>query len=345
MKGLVKYEKGPGNMEIREIAEPKALPGQVKIEVKAAGICGSDLHIYHSDIAIPVRPPVVTGHEFSGVVVEVGEGVTSCKVGDRVSSETAFEYCGKCHNCKTGRYNLCDGRRTLGYWFNGAFAKYTVVPEGRIHVLPDSISYEEAALLEPAACVTHAVMDLASIEAGNVVLVSGPGAIGLIALQVAKAHGAYVIVSGTSIDAERLGFAKKLGADLIVDVQKEDLLAVVKAHTIMGRGADVVLECSGSGRATAAGIEAVKKQGQFVQIGLAGKPFELNFDRICYKEIKVTGSLGSVWTSWINAINLVAMKKLNLKDLVSHTLKLDDWEKGFDIFEKKEGLKILFKPE
>jgi L-iditol 2-dehydrogenase len=332
-------------MEIREIAEPKALPGQVKIEVKAAGICGSDLHIYHSDIAIPVRPPVVTGHEFSGVVVEVGEGVTSCKVGDRVSSETAFEYCGKCHNCKTGRYNLCDGRRTLGYWFNGAFAKYTVVPEGRIHVLPDSISYEEAALLEPAACVTHAVMDLASIEAGNVVLVSGPGAIGLIALQVAKAHGAYVIVSGTSIDAERLGFAKKLGADLIVDVQKEDLLAVVKAHTIMGRGADVVLECSGSGRATAAGIEAVKKQGQFVQIGLAGKPFELNFDRICYKEIKVTGSLGSVWTSWINAINLVAMKKLNLKDLVSHTLKLDDWEKGFDIFEKKEGLKILFKPE
>lgn len=345
MKGLVKYEKGPGNMEIREIAEPKALPGQVKIEVKAAGICGSDLHIYHSDIAIPVRPPVVTGHEFSGVVVEVGEGVTSCKVGDRVSSETAFEYCGKCHNCKTGRYNLCDGRRTLGYWYNGAFAKYTVVPEGRIHVLPDSISYEEAALLEPAACVTHAVMDLASIEAGNVVLVSGPGAIGLIALQVAKAHGAYVIVSGTSIDAERLGFAKKLGADLIVDVQKEDLLAVVKAHTIMGRGADVVLECSGSGRATAAGIEAVKKQGQFVQIGLAGKPFELNFDRICYKEIKVTGSLGSVWTSWINAINLVAMKKLNLKDLVSHTLKLDDWEKGFDIFEKKEGLKILFKPE
>ena len=345
MKGLVKFEKGPGNLEVRDIAEPMVEAGQVKIEVKAAGICGSDLHIYHSDIAIPVNPPVVIGHEFSGVVVAVGEGVTSCKVGDRVSSETAYAYCGMCHNCKTGRYNLCDQRRTLGYWFNGAFAKYTVVPAGRIHVLPDTISFEEAALLEPAACVTHAVMDLATIQAGDVVLVSGPGAIGLIALQVAKAHGAYVIVSGTSIDAERLEFAKKLGADLTVDVQKEDLLAVVKANTIMGRGADVVLECSGSGRATAAGIEAVKKQGQFVQIGLAGKPFELNFDRICYKEIKVTGSLGSVWTSWINAINLVATKKLNLKDLASHTFKLDEWEKGFDLFEKKEGLKILFKPE
>jgi L-iditol 2-dehydrogenase len=345
MKGLVKFDKGPGNMEIREVAEPVVQPGQVKIEVKAAGICGSDIHILHSDIAIPVRPPVVTGHEFSGVVTAVGEGVTTCKVGDRVTSETAYAYCGKCHNCKTGRYNLCDERRTLGYWFNGAFAKYTVVPEDRIHLLTDSISFEEAALLEPAACVTHAVMDLATIQAGDVVLVSGPGAVGLIAMQVAKAHGAFVIVSGTSVDADRLAFAEKLGADRIVDVTKEDVLAVVKSLTHMGRGADVVLECSGSGRATATGIEAVRKQGQFVQIGLAGKPFELNFDRICYKEIKVTGSLGSVWTAWNNAIKLVEAKKLNLKDLVSHTFSLDEWEKGFDVFEKKEGLKVLFKPE
>ncbi|MFA6682394.1 MAG: zinc-binding dehydrogenase [Sphaerochaeta sp.] len=211
--------------------------------------------------------------------------------------------------------------------------------------MPDSISFEEAALLEPAACVTHATMDLATIQAGDVVLVSGPGAIGLIALQVAKAHGAFVIVSGTSVDAERLKNAEKFGADRIVDVTKEDLLEVVRNLTQDGRGVDVVLECSGSGRATATGIEAVKKQGQFVQIGLAGKPFELNFDRICYKEIKVTGSLGSVWTAWKNAIRLVETKQLNLKDLISHEFKLDDWEKGFEVFENKEGLKVLFRPE
>jgi L-iditol 2-dehydrogenase len=344
MKGLVKYDSGPGNLELREIAEPKPLAHQVKIEVKAAGICGSDIHIWHSDIAIPVRPPVVIGHEFSGVVVEVGEGVTTCKVGDRVTSETAYSYCGKCHNCKTGRYNLCDERRTLGYWYNGAFAKYTVVPEDRIHILSKSVSFEEGAMMEPAACVTNALMDLINIQAGDVVLVSGPGAVGLIALQVAKAHGAFVIVSGTSVDAKRLEFAKKLGADIVVDVTKEDLLEIVKKNTLMGRGVDVVAECSGSGRATAAGIEAVRKQGHFVQIGLAGSPFELNFDRICYKEIKVTGSLGSVWTSWKNAIKLVESGKLNLKDLASHTFSLDDWQKGFEVFENKEGLKVLFKP-
>lgn len=345
MKGLVKYGKGPGNMEVRDIPEPIALPGQVKIEVMAAGICGSDIHIRHGDIAIPINPPVVTGHEFSGIVREVGEGVTSCKPGDRVTSETAYAYCGKCHNCKTGRYNLCDHRLVLGYWFDGAFAKYTVVPEDRIHLLADSVSFEEAALLEPAACVAHATMDLATIQAGDVVLVSGPGAIGMIAMQIAKAHGAYVIVCGTHVDTGRLQFALELGADKIIDVTTADLLAEVKALTPMGRGADVVLECSGSGRATATGIEAVRKQGQFVQIGLAGKPFELNFERICYKEIKVTGSLGSVWTSWNHASRLVETKRLNLKALISHTFPLDQWEKGFEVFERKEGLKILIKPE
>lgn len=343
MKGLVKYQAGPGNMEIRDMPEPSPKPGQVKIEVKATGICGSDLHIYHSDIPIPVNPPVITGHEFSGVVTEVGEGVTTCSVGDRVTSETAFSYCGKCHNCKTGRYNLCDNRLTLGYWYNGAFGKYTVVPEDRIHKLSDGISFETGAMIEPMACVTHAAMNLSTIQSGDVVLVSGPGSIGLITMQVAKAHGAYVIVSGTSVDEARLRTAEELGADLTVDVTKTDLIEVVKEHS-GGRGADIVYECSGAGAGTAAGIEAVKKQGQFVQIGLASKAFELDFARICFKEIKVTGSLGSIWTSWEKAIRLLEMGKVDLEKLASHKFTLDEWEKAFELFENKEGMKILIKP-
>jgi L-iditol 2-dehydrogenase len=331
-------------MEVREVKDPSPGPGQVKIEVKAAGICGSDIHILHSDIAIPVNPPVVTGHEFSGVITEIGDGVTTCSVGDRVTSETAFEYCGVCHNCKTGRYNLCDNRLTLGYWFNGAFAKYTIVPEGRIHKLADHVSFEEGAMLEPTACVAHAVMDLASIQAGNTVLVSGPGAVGLIAVQIARAHGAHVIVSGTDVDAERLKMAQEdFGADDVIDVTKENLLERVSDITD-GVGVDVVLECSGSGRATAAGIEAVKKQGQFVQIGLAGVPFSIDFERICFKEIRVTGSLGSVWTSWKHAIRLLESGQIQLKKLASHSYPLDQWEKAFEVFEKKEGLKVLIKP-
>jgi len=345
MKGLVKFADGPGNMEIREVPEPHPGAGQVKIAVKAAGICGSDIHIRHSDIAIPVRPPVITGHEFSGVVVETGEGVTSCREGDRVTSETAFSYCGVCHNCKTGRYNLCDKRRTLGYWYDGAFAQYTVVPEGRIHKLADHVSFEEGALLEPAACVAHAVMDLAVIQAGSTVLVSGPGAIGQMALQMAKAHGAYVLVSGAAADAERLKLAEEaFGADRIIDVSREDPVEAAR-ETTGGRGADIVLECSGAGRATATGLEAVKKQGQFVQIGLAGAPFELDFARICYKEIRVTGSLGSVWTSWKNALELVETGSINLKKLVSHRFSIDEWEKAFRVFEDKEGMKVLMHPQ
>ncbi|MDR3122040.1 MAG: alcohol dehydrogenase catalytic domain-containing protein, partial [Clostridiales bacterium] len=151
MKGLVKYEAGPGNMEVRDIPIPEPGPGQVRIKIAEAGICGSDLHIYHSDIAIPVRPPVVVGHEFSGVVDAIGEGVAACAPGDRVVSETAFSYCGVCEYCRSGWYNLCPERKTLGYWYNGVFASYTVVPEGRVHAIPENVSFTAAAMTEPLA--------------------------------------------------------------------------------------------------------------------------------------------------------------------------------------------------
>lgn len=342
MKGLVKFAAEAGNMEIREVEEPKIKPGFVKIAVKATGICGSDIHIQHSDIAIPVKPPVITGHEFSGVVLEVGEGVTSCKEGDRVTSETAFSYCGICENCKNGRYNLCDNRKTLGYWYNGAFAPVTMVPADRIHHLAPSISFEEGALLEPLACVCHAAIDLSRITAGDVVLVSGPGAIGIMTMQVAKAHGAKVIVSGTSIDKERLQVAENLGADYIIDVFEKNLLEEVKNIT-NGKGVDIVYECSGSAPGTRTGIDAVKKYGQFVQIGLASKGFELDFPKICYKEIKVTGSLGSIWSSWDRAIKLVESGLVNVKALATKEFDLEHWQEAFSAFEQKEGLKILIK--
>jgi len=345
MKGLVKYAKGSGNMEVRDMPEPNPGPGQIKIEIKAAGICGSDLHIFHDDIdGIPINPPVITGHEFAGVVTAVGEGVTRWKVGDRVSSETAFSFCGDCLHCRTGFYNLCASRRTLGYWYNGVFAKYTVVPQERVHLLPDHVDFLSGALCEPLACVTHAVMELTKIEAGDVVLVSGPGAIGLLALQVAKAQGATVIVSGTSIDEKRLAMAKQLGADHIIDITKEDVFAVVKELTGNKGGVDVLLECSGSPRAVDPGFLLTRKAGQYTQIGLFGKPLQVDFEKICFRELKVTGSLGSTWTSWEKAIQLLSAGKVNTKILVSDVLPITDWAAAFDKFEKKEGFKLVLTP-
>lgn len=343
MKALVKFQKGDGFMELREIPEPEAGYGQVKIKVRYAGICGSDLHIYHQDIGIPIRPPVVTGHEFSGTITQTGEGVEGWKTGDRVVCETAFRCCGTCLHCREGSYNLCDERRTLGYWHDGAFAPYTVVPAARLHALPESVSFLAGALLEPLACVTHAVMELTGIRAGDLVLVSGPGAIGLAALQVARSHGARVIVSGTTADADRLEAAKKLGAEWAVDVMETDLLDLV-GKVSKGAGVDAVLECSGNPKAVDTGFLAVRKRGQFTQIGLFGGPIHVDFEKICYKEIRVTGSLASRWASWEKAIALVERKHVVLEPLVSDIMPLAAWKEAFGMFEAKKGLKLVLDP-
>ena len=151
MKGVMKYQDGPGHVELRDIPEPTPGPGQIKIRVEYAGICGSDLHIYDSNIAITTRPPVVIGHEFSGVVAEVGEGVTDFKPGDRIVAEAVYHYCGKCKYCRDGFYNLCVDKLSFGYVYNGAFERYTIVEQKNAHHLPDEIDLLSAAMLEPLA--------------------------------------------------------------------------------------------------------------------------------------------------------------------------------------------------
>lgn len=344
MKALRKIAPEPGNMRIEEVREPSAGPGMIKIEVKKAGICGSDLHIYHSDIAIPVRPPVTTGHEFSGVIAEIGEGVEGFEVGQRVVSETAFSYCGKCDFCKEGYYNLCSERRTLGYWYDGIFTNYTVVPAGRVHLIPENVSDLEACMTEPLACVCHAIYDLCVIKAGDVVLVSGPGAIGLMAAQVAKALGAVVIVSGTGIDGDRLKMAKEeFGIDYTVNLQEQDLKELVMEVT-GGYGADVVLECSGSAAGVNSGLDLIKKLGYFTQIGMGKPRIEFDIEKLQYKEIHFRGSLGSRYHSWRTALKLLEQKKVKLEPLARTILPLDKWQEAFESFEKKEGCKFILEP-
>jgi len=343
MKALVKYAPGPGNMEIRDIPEPTPGPGQIKIEIQEAGICGSDLHIYHSDIAIPVNPPVVTGHEFSGIVSAVGAGVTRFKPGDRVVSETAYHYCGVCDFCREGYYNLCVERRTLGYWFNGVFTKYTVVPEGRVHLIPENVSFTAAAMAEPLACVAHAVYDLCRIVPNDLVLISGPGAIGLMALQIAKSFGARTIVSGTNVDKERLELAKQLGADYTINSQQENLAERINALS-NNYGADVVLECSGNQFAIDAALNVIKKRGWFTQIGLPGKKIEFDIEKVCFKELHFSGSLGSRNHSWRMALGLLSSGKVKLEPLATVKLPITDWEKAFEMFEKKQGYKLFLLP-
>ncbi len=284
------------------------------------------------------------GHEFSGTVDRLGDGVEGWRPGDRVVAETSYEVCGTCRYCASGFYNLCAGRKVLGYWHDGAFARLTVVPARRVHRLPDGIGFKAGALMEPTACVVHGMCELISIDPGDVVLVTGPGAIGLTAVQVAKAAGAKVIVSGTADDRARLELAVKLGADAAVDVTAADLAKVVNDLTA-GRGVDVAVECAGNDRAVRSGIDALRRQGQFLQLGLLGRDLQLAFDAIVYKELKVTGSFSSRDVSWRRAIELVERGEVRPELLVSGEYPLDGWEEAFRMHAGRKGLKILFKPE
>jgi len=203
------------NIELKEVPEPPVGPGEVKIQVEAAGICGSDLHILHGDIQIPMRPPFVIGHEFAGVVVEVGEGVRRWETGARVTAENSRSVCGHCRYCATGSYNLCPERLAVGYAFDGAFARYCVVPEERVHRLPENVDFVSGALSDPSACAYHAVQDLTGIDAGDVVLITGPGPMGLFCLQYVKANGGTVILTGLPRDRPRLELGKRLGGPLM----------------------------------------------------------------------------------------------------------------------------------
>lgn len=341
MKAVVKYSEGEGNIEVREVEEPQCGPGQVKIEVKAAGICGSDIHIWHNSIAIPMRVPVVIGHEFSGQIIVVGKGVENFKPGDRVTAETTFESCEKCSHCNAGNYNLCLRRRGIGFWHNGAFTKYIIINQQHLYKLPKNISFEEGAMSEPLSCVTHAVFELTAIRPTDLVVITGPGPIGLLTLQAVNALGAEAYLCGVSKDTKRLELGKKLGASRIIDVQKESIDEIIAEKT-GGMGADVVLECSGNARAASTGFDIIKKGGQYTQIGLFDAPITLDFAKIAYKEIKATGSFSQKWSAWLHTMELLRRNKIDLKSLISHKFKINEWEKAFNMSQSGDGLKIMF---
>jgi len=344
MKAVVKYALGPGNVELRDVPEPFPEPDEVKIEVKAVGICGSDLHIYDGDIKLLMRTPVVMGHEFSGVITEVGSSVSGFKLGERVSSETSAQVCGSCVPCRTGNYNVCAQKRLIGYWFNGAFAKYCVVPSRLVHRLPDNVSFVGGALCEPLMCCVNGVLEKTSISPGDVVVVAGPGTIGLLSLQLVKAKGGFVILCGTSADKSRLELGKKLGANIAVNVEEQNPWELVSGMT-NGEGCDVFLECSGSPAAVRMGLNLVRRGGQYTQLGLAGHPFELDFDLVAYKELTVKGMLGQKWTSWRRGMNLLEKGLVKTEELVSDILPLSKWQEGFEKMRRKEGLKIILNPQ
>ena len=341
MKALVKYAPGDGNMELREVPEPSPGSGEVKIKVKAASICGSDLHILHGDIGIPMRLPVIPGHEFAGVVTEVGEGVKDVQIGDRVTGENTRTVCGVCRQCISGSYNLCRHRLATGYAFDGAFTEYVIIPGMRIHKLPDNVDFKSGALTDPSACAYHAVQELTGINPGDVVLVTGPGPMGLFCLQYVKLSGGVVILAGTEKDGKRLQLGRELGADYIFSGDVEKKVAEITS----GEGVAAVLECSGAEIAAQLGIRLVRRGGKYTQVGIFGRPIRFDLDQALYGEIRVIGSFSQKYSGWEKALELCSRGKIKVTPLITHTFPLASWREAYDVFAGGEAIKVIFKME
>ena len=345
MKALMKTAPGVGHFEIREIPKPQIKNADdVLIKVSAAGICGTDIHIYHDKFQN--YPPVVLGHEFSGVVEQVGEAVTRFKPGDRVVGEPHTGYCGKCELCRAGKIQLCAEKRSPGWGIDGAFTDYLVMPELFLHKIPDNVSDIAAALAEPMAIVTHEVLERAKVEPQDTVAIVGAGPIGLLASVAAKAGGAkQVIVLGTDADEQlRFPTAKKLGVDHVINVMRQDAQQEVNQIT-GGRGADMVVEASGSEGGINTAIDIVKRCGRLCVVGMPSRDrVAVQWLKMINKVLDVVFNLSSSVSSWERALGIMASTPADLEAVVTHRANIEDWQKMFDKIAKGEAIKVVFVP-
>ena len=343
MKALVKTKLGPDCMQYMDVPEPVTGDHDIKVKVYACGICGTDIHLMHD--TYPSNPPIITGHEFSGVVAEVGKDVTDFKVGDRIVTLTAIETCEECEWCRQGLRMLCPQRKSVGSGIDGGFAEYVILPARHAFRLPEGVSLKTAALCEPLACVVRSVCERTTVHAGDYVLVSGAGVMAQLTAQVAHANGGVVIMTGLASDAERFAMAKRLGGvKETVRVDEDGALEKILALT-GGMGPHVAYECAGVASSADFCLRALRKTGTYAQVAIPGKPIPMDMDMALYKEIVLTNSYASERTSWLTALSLLENHLINIDPLASTTLPLEQWEEGFRQTIAKTGFKVLLMPD
>lgn len=319
---------GDGRVEIQEVpnhSENGHLgPKDVLLRVKAVGVCRTDVHIL--DGLVPqAQPPRVLGHEIAGAVEKIGNGVKRLQPGSRVTCDSVVG-CGQCHFCLAGSRQFCVSGYELGFNHDGGCQEWLVVPEENVHVVADSVSMEEAAILDMEV---YAALRKPGIRASDIVLIEGPGPAGLVAVQVARIMGARrVLLSG---DSEfRLEAGKSLGVDRTVDIRKESLARVIREET-EGRGVDLVMDCAGTAESFRQALEAVIPGGKMVLYGLYPDPLpQASILPVILKDVVVYGSV-SDRKYWNEVITLVEKGRLNLKRLITHTLPIDEAAMAYDL--------------
>lgn len=359
MKAVVK-KQGEVGVEVVDVPYPQLRPGWVIVKVKAAGICGSDLHSYQGT-GLPVRPgapaqpPRAMGHEGSGEIVEVGEGVKNIAVGDRVTYNPfalrTNQGCGECYFCLSSQPLGCVKRTSSSE--GGAMAEYQAIDARAIFKLPDNVPYEIGALIEPFGVSYHGVLEASSLKPSQTFVILGPGTIGIAALMAAKlvTPGQIIMTGTTSDEAVRFGVAKKLGADVLINVQKEDAVKRVRELTD-NLGADVVLEAVGGHHPQL--IPALNMLAYGGEAIVIGHPDRVetpvaSIDGITYNQVitrrqKIIGSWIYDTLTYVRIIKLLQWNRVDLKPLLTHELPLSDAVKGFEMGFKQECIKAMLKP-
>ncbi len=333
MKAAVLHEDG--TLRIEDIPVPKIGPGQVLVKVAACGVCHTDLHYIEHGVPTFKKPPIVLGHEASGIIEEVGDGVTNVRSGQRVLIPAVLT-CGKCEACRLGRENICSDMTMLGNHFNGAYAEYVAVPAKDILDLPESIPLEEASIIADAVSTPyHAVKNRARVRAGDTVVVFGCGGVGINAVQLSKASGASVIA--VDISDKKLEWAREFGASHTINASKVDRIDK-EIKKLTGGGADIAIEVIGNPKTIEAAFDSVRVGGRLCVVGYTHEKISIVAGKIMFKELEIVGSLGCRPVDYIPLIRMVAENKINIKRLVTHRFDLSDIEKAFDAM--KEGISL-----
>jgi 2-desacetyl-2-hydroxyethyl bacteriochlorophyllide A dehydrogenase len=333
---------GPDEIEYTNVAEPVIQSDEVLIKIMAVGICGTDLELLSGEMPYIKKGlttyPLIPGHEWSGQVEKIGRDVTKFKVGDRVTGDVSIG-CGNCVMCMTGRFNLCPNRKVVGSYrnYNGAFSEYIKLPFRHVYLLPDHISYEEAALIEPAATAAYGVMR-ARISYGDTVLVIGDGPIGLLSVQSAILSGASSVYLIGSWD-EKLEIGKTMGADFTMNYRNDDNLEILLEKT-RHIGVDIVIETSGSADAFNFGLRAIKPGGKVVLLSIySSSEFMAEVNTIVSKDAEVIGVLASC-NSFEPTIELMKAGKIDVKPLITHKFPLSQADEAIQMMKSKSEFRI-----
>jgi len=337
MKALRKIDQAPG-FTLVDMPEPSPLSREVKIKVLRTGICGTDLHIKSWDAwaSKTIKTPVTPGHEFSGIVVEVGPEVTSVQVGDHVSGEGHI-VCNLCRNCRAGRRHLCMNTVSVGVNRDGAFAEYICIPESNVWKHHSDIDSDLAAIFDPLGNAVHVALSFPLV--GEDVLITGAGPIGLMAAQIARFAGARYIVI-TDISEKRLELARTMGVDVAVNVQSEDLRKVMK-QLGMTEGFDIAFEMSGAPAALPQILETVGHGARVALLGLPSKPIEIDWSKVITNMVTIKGIYGrEMFETWY-AMTAMIKKGLDIALVITHKMHYTEWEEAFDIAGRADAGKIV----